>query len=265
MALVFISHSSRDKDAVRRLATCVEDAGFSVWLDEWSIRVGECIPTRISDGLEECRFLIIVLSPHSVSSGWVDREWKAVYWAEAEGKKLRILPVLVENCSIPLLLRTRKYADLTTDWTAGLTALVASMTDTLRAEAASSFFIFTPVVSKNVAEAQVAESRNRHWDAFEVSVLSLPPAERLQVQRLNTLHYLHEWGLSIRQLRAELAALGFPTVGESDDFTDDLALAIESFQRKHCLRHIDGVFGPLTYLQMGNVARSIKETRKPAL
>jgi TIR domain len=40
---VFLSHSSRDKPRVRRLAESLRGAGLQVWLDEWVIQPGDDI------------------------------------------------------------------------------------------------------------------------------------------------------------------------------------------------------------------------------
>lgn len=81
-AQVFISYSSRNANEAKRLASDLESTGLSVWLDQWSIWPGECIPTKIAEGIETCRFLVLMLSSHAVESAWVDREWKMAYWAE---------------------------------------------------------------------------------------------------------------------------------------------------------------------------------------
>lgn len=53
----------------------------------------------------------MLLSPHSVQSGWVEREWSTKYWAEADSGNLHVIPLLLGDCEIPTLLRVNKYAD----------------------------------------------------------------------------------------------------------------------------------------------------------
>jgi hypothetical protein len=48
------------------------------------IRVGESIPTKINQGIEQSDVLIVVLSEHAVASHWVEREWQAKYWREVD-------------------------------------------------------------------------------------------------------------------------------------------------------------------------------------
>jgi hypothetical protein len=127
MAEIFLSYSSSDKPFVRKLAEDLRSRGHSVWLDEWEIKVGECIPTRIEAGLEESEFVVLVMSQRACSSAWVEREWKSKYWQEVNSQQVMILPVLLESCDIPQLLKTKRYADFRTDYEVGLLDLLASI------------------------------------------------------------------------------------------------------------------------------------------
>jgi len=127
MAKIFISHSSLNKSFAFKLANDLTRFGHIPWLDAWDIKVGQCIPTRIAEGLEEVDYLILILTPAAVASGWVDREWKAKYWQEVEQERTVVLPVLLEQCEVPLLLKTRKYADFTGDHGHGLVELMGAI------------------------------------------------------------------------------------------------------------------------------------------
>jgi hypothetical protein len=261
--MLFLSHSSHDKTHVQKLACELQRAGFTVWLDEWRIRVGQCIATAIERALTDCRFVILVLSPHAVSSGWVSREWKAKYWTEVEEDRIRVLPVLVSKCEVPLLLRTRRYVDLSVAYDEGVDRLIQSLREYIVLDSARDFYAYAPVVRNELSGGSRIEARNKHWDRFHAYVRSLEGAERLSVQQLNSLQYLGMWGLTVTQLRKELGMLGFATPDNSE-FTPDLIRAIEDFQRTHCLRHIDGVFGQLTYRQMYELHRQNESVAAPS-
>jgi hypothetical protein len=252
--MIFLSHSSEDKPLVRRLAKGLEQAGYTVWLDEWKIRVGECIVTAIEHAITDCRFVILVLSPNSISSGWVNQEWRATYWAEIEDGRIRVLPVLAEKCVVPVLLRTKRYVDLSSDFATGLSSLNSSLSAFIAEDSAKDFYAYAPVIANQLTNEPDVPTRNAHWDNFERRVSRLPQGDRYVVQRRNSLYYLNKWGLTVTQLRMALASLGFKTVN-NPDFTPDLAAALENFQRIHCLRHVDGVFGHLTYRQMYDLHR----------
>lgn len=124
---VFVSHSSKDKQFARWLSIDLANAGHRPWLDEWEIRAGDSIPTQIGLGIEDCDFVLVLLSKKSTSSHWVEREWQAKFWNEVNVNKVMVIPVLVEDCEIPILLQAKKYADFRTDYTDGLETLLASL------------------------------------------------------------------------------------------------------------------------------------------
>lgn len=127
MAKIFLSHSSKDKGFVRKLATSLNKLGHIVWLDEWEIRVGDSIVSKIESGIEQADFVVVILSKKSTSSEWVQKEWQAKYWDEINRRNVFVLPILLEECPIPILLRTKKYADFSLDYEAGLIELALSL------------------------------------------------------------------------------------------------------------------------------------------
>lgn len=141
MASIFISHSSTDARFAAWLSEQLARLGHTPWLDAWKIRVGQCITSEVSKGIESCDFVVVVLSEESVRSEWVDREWKAKYWEEIQHRDTLILPVLLSDCEIPHLLRNRRFADFRDDRAIGLVELAASLSPALPiAEVPSSGF-----------------------------------------------------------------------------------------------------------------------------
>jgi len=126
-AKVFISHSSKDKQFARWISVDLRSAGHRIWFDEWDIKVGDSIPRKIGHGLDACDYLIVVLSKHAVDSRWVENEWHTKYWDEIEKNKVMVLPLLKEDCLIPSLLKTKKYADFRFDYTQGLEDLMHAL------------------------------------------------------------------------------------------------------------------------------------------
>ena len=86
---IFISHSSRDKWAARRISAEIEQLGADTFLDEKDIETGESIDESISVHLKDSDELLVLLSPASVKSDWVLVE---VGGAKALGK--RLVPIL---------------------------------------------------------------------------------------------------------------------------------------------------------------------------
>jgi hypothetical protein len=93
--LAFISHDSRDKDAlVRALALELSKQMCPVWYDEYSLKVGDSLRGSIENGLKETRRCILILSPNFLANeGWGKAEFDSVFTREILEKKNVILPV----------------------------------------------------------------------------------------------------------------------------------------------------------------------------
>jgi hypothetical protein len=67
--LAFISHDSRDKEAVARaIAVNLQRMLCPVWYDEFSLKVGDSLRESIEKGLKECRKCVLVLSLNFLSN-----------------------------------------------------------------------------------------------------------------------------------------------------------------------------------------------------
>ena len=90
---VFICHASEDKDhIVRELAESLRKRNLSVWYDEWSMRLGDSLSEKISEGLARCRFGVVVISQHFQNKFWQQREVFALLSLHTR-EKAKILPV----------------------------------------------------------------------------------------------------------------------------------------------------------------------------
>ncbi len=125
---VFISYNHRDRDFVDRLAHDLRAVGLRVWWDEWEIKVGHSIVQKVSEGIEQSAYLIVVLSPNSVYSDWVKRELDSALMKQLSADRgITILPVLMADCEIPRLLSEVKWADFRLDYDKGLRDLVEAV------------------------------------------------------------------------------------------------------------------------------------------
>lgn len=127
MAKVFISYCSEDRKFIRKIANDLRQLGHQIWLDEWEILVGQQIVSKIQKGIEDADFVAVALSRKSIQSGWVEREWQSKYWEEIQQKRISVLPLLIEDCNIPLLLKPKKYADFRQRYIKGIVDLSLSL------------------------------------------------------------------------------------------------------------------------------------------
>ena len=105
----FISYSHVNRDFATKLAKGLKVAGYSVWFDQLDIPAGARWDDEVENALRECTIFMIILTPASIASENVKDE---IGYAIDRGK--RILPVLLENCDIPLRLNRFQYVDFTT-------------------------------------------------------------------------------------------------------------------------------------------------------
>lgn len=108
---VFLSHNSRDKTRVRRLAERLKQAGLRVWFDEWVIKPGDDIYLAIERGLEAARVQVLCLSPAALGSDWVTLERSTVLFRDPSNAGRRFIPLLLIDCDLPDALRRYKYVD----------------------------------------------------------------------------------------------------------------------------------------------------------
>jgi len=127
MAHVFISYASSDNVFALRLASDLTLLGHSVWIDQWEIAVGDSLLRRIAEGVEGTEYMIVVLSHHTTSSAWVQTEWQIKYFEELTYGRRLILPVLLEDCSVPALFRHKRFADFRSHYEIGFAQLAMTL------------------------------------------------------------------------------------------------------------------------------------------
>jgi hypothetical protein len=106
LARVFLSYSSQDRDFVRELHRRLTRDGVACFYDQESIAWGANFVVTLEKAIDECEFLIPVLSPAFLQSQWAERE------RTAATHKLR--PLLLCECDVPAFLRTTQTIDVST-------------------------------------------------------------------------------------------------------------------------------------------------------
>lgn len=104
----FISYSRVNEGFAIKLATELKLAGYRVWLDQLDIPTGARWDEEIEKALHECGIFLAILTPSFVASENAKDE---IGYAIDHGK--RILPVLLQECEIPLRIRRFQYIDFT--------------------------------------------------------------------------------------------------------------------------------------------------------
>jgi len=97
---VFLSHSSKDKAAVRPLAERLRQDGLKVWFDEWALKPGDSIPAKIEDGLEHSRVLVLCMSANAFGSDWAQLEAGTFRFRDPLNQERRFIPLRLDDAPI---------------------------------------------------------------------------------------------------------------------------------------------------------------------
>ena len=104
LARVFISYARDDVEAARQLAGCISEAGHDVWWDR-HLHGGSRFATEIERALKNAEAVIVLWSPTSIDSAWVQDE-------AAEGRDSgRLVPVSLRSVKPPLGFRQFQTID----------------------------------------------------------------------------------------------------------------------------------------------------------
>jgi hypothetical protein len=112
----FLCHAFEDKEIARLLAEQLQSAGIETFFDEWSIRAGDSLRTRIEEGLANCTHFLVLLSPKSINRPWVNAEIDAAFVRKVQGRA-RLIPLRLglEIGSVPPLLAALHCPAISTD------------------------------------------------------------------------------------------------------------------------------------------------------
>jgi hypothetical protein len=115
---LFICHASEDKEEiVRPLVDALVNVGYSVWYDEFELKLGDSLRRSIDKGLAQSRYGLVILSPHFFEKNWPQTELDGLAARERDGEKV-ILPVW-HNVDEPTV---REYSPTLADRVAALTS-----------------------------------------------------------------------------------------------------------------------------------------------
>ncbi len=128
----FITHSWKDIDFAKRLCDDLRKHGLEGFFDAYSIQPGENIAARISEGLEKCDVYVPILSLAALDSPWCKEEINAAITLKNErdskGRvrgRPEIIPLVVEPCDLPVLLKPVLYINFVGRYDAALEELLS--------------------------------------------------------------------------------------------------------------------------------------------
>lgn len=106
MSHIFISYSRKDTDYAHTLADSLQSMGLTVWIDA-RVDYGSQWPHEIQTQLDSCDAFILIMSPRSFASEWVQNELQ-----RAKRKLKPVFPLLLEGDEPWLSVESTQYYDV---------------------------------------------------------------------------------------------------------------------------------------------------------
>lgn len=119
---IYCSYSRVDSEMVLKTVNRLKESGFDVWIDELDIGVGENWDEQIGMALEQSTYFLVFMSHASIQSSNVIDEWS---YALNANKVL--LPILIEDCELPMRIQRIQYLDFTGNYEDAFKALTRAL------------------------------------------------------------------------------------------------------------------------------------------
>jgi WD40 repeat protein/class 3 adenylate cyclase len=114
---VFLSHNSRDKPTVERVARALKKAGLEPWLDAWYLTPGGDWQRELADGLRQSNSCAVFVGEADLGD-WEQQELRLALDRAATDPRFRVFPVLLPGLPepfdahrLPPFLSTRTWVD----------------------------------------------------------------------------------------------------------------------------------------------------------
>jgi len=101
-----------DKKFVSALHQLLKRDGIECFFDEVSLAPGDNFVLQISVAIDECNYLVMAMSRAYFSAGFAPSEWAAVLADDPKNERGRLVPLLLEECELPALIRALNYIDV---------------------------------------------------------------------------------------------------------------------------------------------------------
>ncbi len=107
----FVSHSGEDREFVDRFVVDLRRIGIDAWYSAFEIKAGDSIPEKMDEGLQACRFFVLVVSKSSAASPYVKMEIASAISRNAQGSVKKIICIKLDGTEPPALLQHLKWID----------------------------------------------------------------------------------------------------------------------------------------------------------
>jgi hypothetical protein len=98
---IFLSYSSADVATVDDIANRLKARGLRVWFDEWQIKLGDSVPSKIEAGLEGSNVLVLCMPESAFVSDWTRLESYTYRFRDPLNRDRRFIPLRLDDADPP--------------------------------------------------------------------------------------------------------------------------------------------------------------------
>ena len=121
---------SKAEPVADTIANRLSKQNIDVWFDKWEIKAGDSVPGKIGTGFKNIDACLVFLESQYGSSDWCTKEMNTAL-ARAISENLTVIPILVEDCAIPELLKDLKRIYLKEPNATGFEQKLTEITDAI--------------------------------------------------------------------------------------------------------------------------------------
>ena len=93
----FISYCSQDERVAKRIYTNLQDKGVRCWFSLEDLKIGDEFWPEIEESIRVYDKLLLILSKHSLTNSWVEKEVTIALAEEREYKRTVLLPIRLDD------------------------------------------------------------------------------------------------------------------------------------------------------------------------
>lgn len=124
---VFVSYSRLDSEVADKISAALKQAGHQIWKWDETLRPGDNIAKKTSEGIEGADAFLLIVSSNSLASESVMHEFSALALSEISKRELKIIPVLIDQTPVPSYLSSYFHLDISQDFDQGIAVLLDSL------------------------------------------------------------------------------------------------------------------------------------------
>jgi hypothetical protein len=171
---VFISYSSLDRVITRKIDARLKKEGFSIWLDEHQLLVGDPLAKEISTAISRAKAVLVVVSANSIKSRWLKYELNIATERMIKGE-CRVIPVVIDDVQLLPEVQGLMYADLRKSFKYGIRGIISALDHEAHKSALDqSFYRKADMIVDEIFGSREHVSAGSEYESWNYESVSVP-------------------------------------------------------------------------------------------